>query len=331
MKKAMLVLVCMVFIAKVVSAAPIVIKWGDPQPNSYSYWPAMQAVKSEVEKKTGGKVEIQLFGSGVLGDTRTLMESTKMGSIQMCCTNSLSVSAFVPDLDVLHLPFIWPNAKVFSDFLTSSQGAALASQTEKAGFKTLSWAYVGFTGIQNTKREIRTPADLKGLKIRTLQNPIMIDSMNAMGGMGVSMGWSEVYSALQQGVIDGAATGSQLLFSNRIYELAKYFTDLKADLGAGMVLMNPKFWSTLPPDVQAAFTEAAKTWTKVNDDYYFDASKATSDQRIVEAFKNAGVKVSEPDSEAFRKATMPVVKKYRDKIGQESVDRVLKFIGYKLE
>ncbi len=325
------VLICLGFLATSTSAAPIVIKWGDSAPKSHSYWPAMQAFKSEVEEKTGGKVEIQLFGAGVLGDQKTLLESTKMGAIQMSVVPTLVSASLVPEHQVLDLPFIWPSAKVFSDFLVSSEGKQLGTLFEKHELKLVAWSYTGYTGLQNSKREVRTPTDLKGLKIRVLQNQIMVDTMNAMGGMAVSMGLGEIYSALQQGVIDGIYSAPQFLHSMKIYELAKYYTPLLVHYGAAATLINLKFWNSLSPDIQKVFVESSVTWNKVQEAYFLDSSKETSDQHIVDLFKKTGVKITEPDIEAFKKVTLPVVRKYREKIGPESVDRVLKFVGYKLE
>jgi tripartite ATP-independent transporter DctP family solute receptor len=322
---------CIAFVTTSISAAPIVIKWGDSTPKSHSYWPAMQAFKSEVEQKTSGNVEIQLFGAGVLGDQKTLLESTKMGAIQMCVVPTLVTTSIVPEHQVLDLPFIWPSAKVFSDFLVSSEGKQLGTLFEKHELKLVAWSYTGYTGVQNSKREIRTPSDLRGLKIRVLQNQMMVDTMNAMGGMAVTMGLSEIYSALQQGVIDGIYSAPQFLHSMKIYEVAKYYTPLLVHYGAGVTLINLKFWNSLSPDIQKAFMEASGTWNKIQEAYFLDSSKETSDQHIIDLFKKTGVKITEPDIETFKKATIPVVRKYREKIGPESVDGVLKFVGYKLE
>jgi tripartite ATP-independent transporter DctP family solute receptor len=322
---------CVVFMTTGISAAPIIVKWGDSTPKSFSYWAAMQAFKSEVERKTGGKVEFQLFGDGVLGDQKTLTESTVMGSIQMSCMPTLMTQNIVPEHQALSLPFIWPSAKAFSDFLISSEGKRLGDLFEKHELKLVAWSYMGNAGVQNSKREIRTPADLKGLKIRVLPNPVMVDTFNALGGMAVAMGTAEVYSALQQGVIDGIATSPQFLNSMKIFELAKYYTDLTIQRAAGVTIINLKFWNSLSPDIQKAFVEASETWNKIQEAYYTDSSKETSDERIMDLYRKLGVKITEPDFEAFRKATIPVVRKYREKIGPELVDRVLKFAGYKFE
>ncbi len=333
MRKTAVILIgvfCMAVISTVVSAAPIVIKWGDSTPKSFSYWPAMEAFKKEVEQKTGGKVELQLFGDGVLGDQKTLLESTAMNAIQMSCLPTLVAQNLVPEIQVLDLPFIWRDSKMFSNFLVSSEGKRLADFFEKHGLKLVAWSYMGATGVQNKKLEIKTPADFKGLKIRTLQNPIMLDTFNALGAMVVSMGTAEIYSALQQGVIDGIASAPQFLDAMKIYELAKYYTPLDIQYGAAVTIINLKFWNGLPKDVQQAFTEAAPTWAKIQESYCTDSSKPTSDERILQLYQKNGVKITEPDRDAFRKVTTPVVRKYREKIGPAMVDPVLKFTGYQL-
>jgi TRAP-type transport system periplasmic protein len=334
MQKAAVVLTlacCMAFMSSAVSAAPIVVKWGDAAPKSFSYWTPMQAFKAEAEKKLPGKVDIQLFGDGVLGDQKTVLEQTTMGAIQICTVPSLTTTNIVPEHQVLDLPFVFSSQRAFSDFLVSSEGKRLGSLFEKHGLKLLVWSAMNGTDVQNSKREIRTPADMKGLKIRSLPNPLMLDTLQAMGAMGVAMGSAEVYSAVQQGVIDGVYTAPQFLNAMKIYEVAKFYTPLNAHFAAGVTVVNLKFWNTLPPDVQEVFMEASETWNKVQEAYYLDASKETSNQQMIDGFKKKGIKVTEPDINAFKKSTIPVVKKYRDKIGAEYVDRVLKSVGYKME
>jgi tripartite ATP-independent transporter DctP family solute receptor len=334
MQKAIVILTvvcCMAFTSTGLLAAPVVVKWGDAAPKSFSYWGAMQAFKAEVDKKLPGKVDLQLFGDGVLGDQKAVLEQTTMGAIQICTVPSLVTTNIVPEHQVLDLPFVFPSQRAFSDFLVSSEGKRLGALFEKHGLKLLTWSGMNGTDVQNSKREIRTPADMKGLKIRSLPNPLMLDTIQAMGGMGVAMGSAEVYSAVQQGVIDGVYTAPQFLNAMKIYEVAKFYTPLNAHFAAGVTVVNLKFWNTLPPDVQKVFMEASETWNKVQEAYYLDGSKETSNQQAVDSFKKRGVKVTEPDINAFKKATIPVVKKYREKIGADSVDRVLKFVGYKME
>ncbi len=321
-----------VFLATGVSAAPIQIKWGDALPKSFSYWPAMVAYKEAVEQKLPkGRIDFQLFGDGVLGDQKTLIESATMGAIQMFSTTTSAIQNIASEFQVFALPFIWPNPQVLSRFLVSEEGVYLLRIIEKRGLKVVSWSYQGYVGIQNNRREVRTPEDLKGLKIRVQQNPLMVDTMNAMGAMGVAMGSGELYSALQQNVINGISTTPQLLYSMKIQEVAKFYTPVMMHSSAGMLLANLKFWNSLPADIQKVMTDCGDVWGKANADYCLDDSKETSDRNILKLYQKAGVKVTEPDTEAFKKRTIPVVKKYREKINPEYVDKVLKRIGYKME
>jgi len=334
MKKSVKILaiaICLALMSGQVSAAPILIKWGDATPKSFSYWPATVAFKDEVEKKTNKKVEFQLFGDGVLGDQKALIESTTMGAIQMVSLSSSVLNTLAPEYQAFALPFIWPSADYLSRFLDSEGGIYLSKLLEKRGLKVIAWGYVGYLGIQNSKREVKNPEDLKGLKIRVQQNPLMVDTINAMGGMGVAMGSGELYSALQQGVIDGISTTPQMLHSMKIYEVAKFYTPVRMHSSAGTLLANLKFWESLSPDIQKACVESSKTWRKVFEDYYLDPSQETSDQNILNVYKKTGVKITEPDTEAFKRVTVPVVRKYSEKIGPEFVDKVLKFTGYSMK
>ena len=140
----------MAFVSTSVSAAPIVVKWGDAAPKSFSYWEPMQAFKAEVEKKLPGKVDLQLFGDGVLGDQKTVLEQTTMGAIQICTVPSLVTTNIVPEHQVLDLPFVFPNQRAFSDFLVSSEGQRLGALFEKHGLKLLVWSGMNGTDVQNS-------------------------------------------------------------------------------------------------------------------------------------------------------------------------------------
>ena len=315
-------------------AQTIVCKIGDSTPKTYSYYPAFQIFEKEVEEKTGKKVDIQYFGEGVLGDQKTLVESCLMGAIQMVVIPSTISQNYVPEHRLFTLPFLWTNYDLLRRFCDSPEGMALGDRWSKHGMKILAYGHIGWIGIQNSKREVRTPSDMKGLKIRTMQDSVLIDTMNAIGGMGVAMGIPELYSAVQQGVIDGVSTSAQFLYSLKIHEVAKQYIHLCLQTSPALVLINLKFWNSLPPEIQKVFLEASKNWGKNNDAYYVDNSQKTSDDNIMGLFKELGVKIVEPsksETEAFRKLTIPVYKKYRSQIGPDVVDRVARYTGYKLE
>jgi C4-dicarboxylate-binding protein DctP len=202
---------------------------------------------------------------------------------------------------------------------------------EKHGLLNMSWGYAGEIGVQNRKRAIKTPEDLKGLKIRTMPDPVMVDTINAMGGMGVAMGLGELYTAVQQGTIDGLSTSPQLLDSLKIYEVAKFYSPLNMHYTPVLFIINMKFYNSLPPDIQKVLTEACKTWGKNVGAKFLDPNSKISNDYIFKVYKEKGVEVTPVDVAPFRKLTVPVVKKYRDQIGADYVDQILKFVGYKLE
>jgi tripartite ATP-independent transporter DctP family solute receptor len=325
------VFVWMAFMLSTVNAAPIVIKIGDSTPKSFAYYDPTVTLKQEIEQKTGGKVEVQFFGDGVLGDQKTLMESTIMGSIHMSIIASSVLQSMVPQLKIFTLPFVWPNYKVLTDFIEGPEAAKLDKMWEKHGLLNMGWGYAGEIGVQNRRRAIKTPEDLKGLKIRTMQDPVMVDTINAMGGMGVAMGLGELYTAVQQGTIDGLSTSPQLLNSLKIYEVAKFYAPFNMHYTPVLFIMNMKFYNSLPPDVQNILREACKTWGKNVGAKFLDPKSQISNDYIFKVYKEKGVEVTPLDVAPFRKLTVPVVKKYRDQIGADYVDQILKYVGYKLE
>lgn len=326
--------IALAFLATTVTAAPIVVKIGDSTPKTFSYYGPFMTFKKEVEQKTGGKVDIQYFGEGVLGDQKTLMESCMMGALPMFAAPSSVVQSIVPECKIFTLPFVWGNPGILRSFLDGPDGQQMSALFEKHGMKNLGWGYTGEIGIQNRKHAVKSPADMKGLKIRVMPDPIMVETINAMGGMGVAMGLGELYSAVQQGVLDGISTSPQLLDSLKIFEVAKFYTPANMHYTPALVLVNMKFWGTLPPDVQRAMTEGMKNWVKNNDDYFLNSSLKTSNEYILTAFKEKGVAVAPltpAEAQAFKKTTVSVVQKYRKEIGPDFVDKVLKFTGYKME
>lgn len=324
--------VCVLFSASFAVAGPIVIKIGDSTPPTYSYAPAFEIFEKEVEKASNGAIDVQYFGSAVLGNQKTLVESTRMGAIQMCVVPSTVSQNNIPQHRLFTLPMLWPDYKTLRAWLDSPEGQAIGNLWETQGAKFLGWGHIGWIGIQNSKHEIKRAADMEGMKIRTMPDSVLVDTQNALGAMGVAMGIGELYSAVQQGVLDGISTSPQFLYSLKIYEVAKYYTHVKLHTAPALVLMNLSFWQKLSPEHQKIITAAAKNWEKNNDAYYLDDSLKTSDNNILKLFTELGVQNHVPtvdESAEFRKMTKPVFEKYRKDVGEDLVDQVVNFVGYK--
>jgi len=286
----------------------------------------MEFFKKDVESKTKGEVEVQIYGDGVLGDQNTCVQSTQMGAIQMVVIPTTISQNMVREHKITTLPYLFPNWEAFRRLMETPLGQVLNTECEKRGLKVLTWGHTGHPGIQNSKRDIRVPEDLKGLKIRTMQDPILVDTIQSFGAMAVPMGVGELYSAVQQGVIDGITTGPALLYAWKMHELCKHYSQINNSMSPALVWINLKYWNSLPKNIQDIMLDSSKKWTEINNAYYLDNSRPTSDVRIFDEMRKVGVNVIFPDLAPFKEKTKPVFEKYKKEIGADYVDKVAAFI-----
>ena len=300
------------------------LKFADALPKTFSYYPAAVAFKDAVDKT--GKLTIKLFPEGVLGDQKALMEATKVGSVDISVVASQVSQQLVPEHGVFGLPFVWIKHEDYLKFLQGPIVAELGKKMEPHGLKVLLFADGGSLAVLNSKRPVKTPEDMKGLKLRVMQDPMQVDMIKAMGGIPVPMGTPEVYSAIQQGQIDGNATSVQLLYGLKNQEVAKQLSVTNHGRAAAVVIMNLRKWNSLGAEQKRALDEGSKAFFKVDAEYY-TTSSATATPAVVEKMKSSGVTVTEPDIAAFRKATLPVVQAFKNRVKSPLVDRALKEQG----
>src|SRR4051812_9016856 len=229
------------------------LKFADALPKTFSYYPAAVAFKEAVDKC--GKLTIKLFPEGVLGDQKALMEATKVGSIDISVVASQVSQQLVPEHGVFGLPFVWIKHEEYLKFLQGPISAELGKKMEPHGLKVLLFADGGSLAVLNSKRPVKTPDDMKGLKLRVMQDPMQVDMIKAMGGIPVPMGTPEVYSAIQQGQIDGNATSVQLLYGLKNQEVAKQLSVTNHGRAAAVVVMNLRKWNSLGAEQKKALDE----------------------------------------------------------------------------
>lgn len=301
------------------------LKFADGLPKTFAYYGAMVEFKKVAEQKTKS-LTVNLFPEGVLGDQKSLMEGTKVGSIDISVIASQVAQQLVPEYGVFGLPFVWLTLDAYAKFLQGPIAAELGKKMEPHGLKVLTFANGGALAVLNSKRAVRTPDDMKGLKLRVMQDPMQVDMIKAMGGIPVPMGTPEVYSAIQQGQIDGNATGPQLLWALKNHEVAKHLSFTNHGRAAAVVVMNLKKWNSLTAEQKRAVEDASKAFFRADLDY-FTTGPNTADDKVVGFMANAGVVVTEPDIAAFRKVTLPVVQEFRNRVKSPLVDRALKEAG----
>ncbi len=307
--------------------AQVEIKFADALPKSFSYYPAMHEFKKVADEAAKGKLTVRLFTEGVLGDQKALMEATKVGSLDIAVVASQVSQQLVPEHGVFGLPFVWIKHDDYLRFLQGPIVAELGKKMEPHGLKVLTFADGGVLAIMNSKRPVRTLEDMKGLKLRVMQDPMQVDMIKAMGAIPVPMGTAEIYTAIQQGQIDGNATSPQLLLSLKNHEVAKHLTFTRHGRAAAVVVMNLKKWNAMSADQKTALDEGAKAFFKL-DAAFYASNPGTSNDDTVTTLRAAGAIVTEPDIEAFRRATLPVVQAFKARVKSPLVDQALKDAGY---
>ena len=271
-----------------------------------------------VEAKLPGKYDVQVYANSQLGDDVRATEAVRMGTLEMVTTSASPLTGLVPEFNVFDLPFIIPNEKAADAIYDGPIGAKLAAALEAKGIKLLAYYENGFRQLTNSVREVKSPADMKGLKIRTMQNPIHLEAFRAMGANPTPMPFSEVFTALQQHTIDGQENPIPTIWLSKFYEVQKYVTLTGHVYGPHIVLINKKLFDSFPAEDQEIILAAAK-----ESAVYQRALNRKMNSEFVDNLKKAGVTVTELTPEqkkAFQDAVASVYVTWEPKIGQELMD-----------
>jgi tripartite ATP-independent transporter DctP family solute receptor len=293
----------------------MVLKASDVHPTGYPTVAATENLGKKLEAATGGRLSIQMYPSMQLGGEKETIEQTQIGAIQMSRVSVGTLGPVVDELNVLNIPFLFKNTAHAQKVMDGEIGAELlgkVTSNANAGLVGLCWMDAGARSFYNTKKPIQTIADLKGLKVRVIGNPMFVDMANALGANGVAMGYDQVFNALQTGVIDGAENNPPSYVFDNHYTAAKFYTLTEHLIVPEMLVFSRKVWNTLSKDDQALLMKFAREaqmeervlWTKYEQDAMAKA-------------KAAGVQVIEvADKKPFQDAVKPVWDKYGPKYAE---------------
>lgn len=262
-------------------------------------------------------LSLKVLDGAQLGGERDYIEGMILGSIELAQVSTGPIAAFIPEFDLFSLPYLFRDNAQFNKVLTGPVGAYFFQLLEARGIKGLCWFDNGYRDVFNAKRPIREPADLKGLKIRTLESPLMIDTLNAMGASALPMAYGGVYTAIQQGVLDGAENAPGNVFNDKFYEITKYYSETHHFRPPGVFGISMKVWGRLTPQDQKVLQEQARALQP----YEFELTQKIS-QDAIDQLKAKGMLVNAADLAAFGKAVEPVYKKFTDKFGTKLLDQV---------
>jgi len=283
-----------------------------------SFHLAATKFKELTEKYTNGEVKVTIFPNAVLGDERTLLERMKMGIVDAGIITGGPFVNFVPKFGAIDLPFLFRDPAHAYAVLDGSIGDQLFAELEKQGWKGLSWAERGFRNLTNSKRAVNSPEDMKGLKIRLMQNPIYVDSFKALGANAVPMAWTEALTALQQKTIDGQENPLNVIVSFKLYESQKYMTITRHAYAPAPLIMSLMTWKKLKPAQQEAVLKAAREAAQIERDFN-NANESQWEKEL----ESKGMIISKPNLKPFLDAVKPVYEQYSAQFGKDFIDAIL--------
>ena len=268
---------------------------------------AMTEFADKVEERTNGRIQVRILPNGQLGSENENMEQLMAGVISMTKVSAPGLATYNESYHAFGLPYIFDDTEDFYHVMDSSQMQDFFLSSSDDGFVTLTYYTSGARSFYTKNKAIRTPADLKGLKIRVQDMKSQTDMMKALGGIPVAMSYGDVYTSLQTGIIDGTENNETALTTGKHGEICKvYSTDQHAMIPDVMV-MSAKVWKTISPEDQQIILEAAHESTESHK----IAWDAAIDEAIQEASAQMGVEfVNDVDKDAFRQATSGMIDQY---------------------
>ncbi len=282
------------------------------------YGVAIDTFAREVERRTNGRYKVQTFYSSALGAERESVEGVQLGTLDLTLTSTGPLPNFVPDVAILDIPFLFRDYTHARAVLDGPIGQELLAKFPAKGMVGLAWAENGFRHMTNSRRPVNVPDDLRGLKMRTMENPIHIEAYRQFGILPTPMAFTEVFTALQQGTVDGQENPLSVITAAKLDQVQKYLTLTGHVYSPAVFLMNKAQWEKLSEADKQAFLDAAKEAVKA------DRARVDEDERrAVADLRAKGMTVAENvDKAKFQAALGPVYVDFGKRFGQANIDRI---------
>ena len=282
-----------------------------------------QAVGAEhfarlVAEKTNGDVQIKFYPDGTLGSSQAIVSGTRTGNIDIAMIGTVNLGGLAEGFLALDLPFIFKDSAHVYRSLDGKAGAELFAELDKVGLTGLAFFENGFRNITNSRKPIKVPEDVKGLKIRVPQSQTLVKTFEALGANPVPMAYGELYTAMETGAIDSQDHPTSTLYAGKFYEVQKYLSMTHHGYAAVTLVMNSRKFDKLSPEYQQIFLDCAKEAAKFQRELNY-----TEDQKLLTEMQNAGLEINDDvDLDLFVEATKAV----RDEFVKEHGDTVVKLI-----
>jgi TRAP-type transport system periplasmic protein len=279
---------------------------------------AIDTFAKEVERRTAGRIKVQPFYSGSLGGERESIEAVQLGTQELTFTSTGPVPNFVPAARILDIPFLFRDKAHARAVLDGPIGQDMLKEFESKGFKALAWGENGVRHMTNSKRAVNAPDDLKGLKMRTMENPVHVAAYKGFGIITTPMAFPEVFTALQQGTVDGQENPLSVIMAAKFDQVQKHLSLTGHVYSPAIFLMNKGTFDKLSAADQQAFVESAREAVKVNRGRVDE-----DDAKGVADLRSKGMQVVENvDKAKFQAALTPVYAQFEQQFGKANIERI---------
>jgi tripartite ATP-independent transporter DctP family solute receptor len=300
------------------AAAQTTIRISHATPATSHYGVGTQTFCSEIEKRTNARFRCQIQPN--VGDERASIEAVQLGTLDATNTSTGPVSNFLPEVGIVDIPFLFRDYAHARAVLDGPIGQELLGRFAQRGLVGLVWTENGFRHLTNSRRAVVKPEDVRGMKVRTMQNPVHIQAFQSIGVQPTPMAFSELFTALQQGVVDGQENPIPVILSAKFSQVQNHLSLTAHVYSPAVIVLSPRLWNGLSDADKAAFREAGRVAAaaqrkKVNDD------EATG----IEQLRREGVTVSTVDGAAFRAAMTPVWAEFAKRFGADNIRRIQEF------
>lgn len=286
------------------------LTFGHGQAEGHPYHKAALYFKEKVEEKTNGRVIVDIQPNGNLGDEREMTECLQLGTIDITVAVAATLSGFDADMDVFNFPYLFDTREEAFNVLDSETGQEIFSGMNDQGIEIYGTFDLGFRSMTNSKRPIQTPEDARGIRMRTLESSVCVDSLGELGIDAVSMSFGELFTALQTGAVDGQENPLFTIYNSRFYEVQKYLSLTEHFYPVCPLMVSDLMWDKLSDED----TEIVKQELYDMVDYERKIAGEELDKTL-EAIKESGMEVNEVDKAAFKEAISPVYEKYEEQYG----------------
>lgn len=282
-----------------------VLYFGHNSPQTHPVHKGVLEFKKVLEEKSNGSLSVKIFPDAQLGSEREVLELLQIGSVAATKVSAATLSNFVPEYHILGIPYLFRDEAHRFDVLEGPIGKSILEKGSKFWLRGLCFYDAGSRSFYTSTKAIRTPDDLEGLKIRVMNNQMAINMVNAMGGSATPLAYGELYTAIQQGVVDGAENNPPSFVSSNHYEISKYYTLDEHSAVPDVLIIGTKYWNKLSDQEKNWVQEAANESAQAQKVFW-----KASVEKSMKIAKDAGVEIIIPDKSLFAEKSKSVIKEF---------------------